>query len=67
MMEKNKKQILCMLGICEHKAGDKNCLWPKVCDRDINFVEGQIEKIIKLEAKKLLMEKETKKTKKSSK
>lgn len=66
MLETNKKQILCMLGICEHEVGDENCLWPKVCDRDLDYVEKQIEKIINLETKKLLMEKETKKSTKQT-
>lgn len=66
MLETNKKQILCMLGICEHEMGDENCLWPKVCDRDLDYVKKQIEKIINLEAKKLLMEKETKRLSKQT-
>lgn len=67
MLESNQKQILCMLGICEHEPNDPNCIWSKVCDRDLDYVEKQIEKIINLEAKKLLMEKETKRSQKTVK
>lgn len=67
MLESNRKQILCMLGICEHESNDPNCIWPKVCDRDLDYVEKQIEKVINLEAKKLLMEKETKRSQKAAK
>lgn len=63
MLKSSQKSIECLLGFCDHEAGDSSCLFQKVIDRDKDYIFNQIEKIIRLEAKTELMKEKTKKSK----
>lgn len=66
MLKSSQKTIECLLGMCDHKPGDSSCLFLKVVDRDKDYVFGQLDKIIRLEAKTELMKEKTKKQKRKT-